>query len=75
MEFLISMLVQCFGYVVSELILSTFFFLCGWPVVRLFTLGCYPTHSRPDGSRADSYVCCVGLVVFCLLLLALCSQF
>ncbi|WP_313225095.1 hypothetical protein [Stutzerimonas nitrititolerans] len=75
MEFLISMLVQCFGYVVSELILSTFFFLCGWPVVRLFTLGRYATHSRPDGSRADSYVCCVGLVVFCLLLLALCSQF
>ncbi|MBA1186823.1 hypothetical protein [Stutzerimonas nitrititolerans] len=75
MEFLISMLVQCLGYVVSELILSTFFFLCGWPVVRLFTLGRYPAHSRPDGSRADSYVCCVGLVVFCLLLLALCSQF
>jgi len=70
------MLVQCLGYVVSELILSTFFFLCGWPVVRLFTLGRYPAHSRPDGSRADSYVCCVGLVVFCLLLLsALCSQF
>ncbi len=75
MEFLISMLVQCLGYVVSELILSTFFFLCGWPVVRLFMLGRYPAHSRPDGSRADSYVCCVGLVVFCLLLLALCSQF
>jgi len=69
------MLVQCLGYVVSELILSTFFFLCGWPVVRLFTLGRYPAHSRPDGSRADSCVCCVGLVVFCLLLLALCSQF
>jgi len=42
---------------------------------RLFTLGRYPTHARPDGSRTDSYVCCVGLVVFCLLLLVLCGQF
>lgn len=75
MEFLVSMLVQCIGYVVSELILSTFFFFLRLASGPAFTLGRYPTHTRPDGSKGDNYVCCVGLVVFCLLLLALCSQF
>jgi len=69
------MLVQCVGYVVSELILSTFFFFCGWPVVRLSRWAV--TRRTPDrtAQRETTTYAVSGWWVFCLLLLALCSQF
>lgn len=72
---LLGIIIEFFGYVLSELLLSTFFFLCGWPVVKLFTLGRFPTRCRPDGSRQDVYVCCVGAAAFSLVLMALLGQF
>lgn len=75
MEFIISMAAEFVGYVLTELILSKFFFYCGWPVVKLITLGGYPTRKSPAGSRQYIYVCCVGLATFCLALLALLGQF
>ncbi|MGN5595146.1 hypothetical protein [Stutzerimonas nitrititolerans] len=73
MEFLVSVLVQCLGYVVSELILSTFFFFLRLASGLAFHAGPVP-DALPTG-RLASGQCCVGLVVFCLLLLALCSRF
>ena len=75
MDVLFRIIIEFFGYALSELILSTFFFLCGWPVVKLCTLGRYPTHSRPDGSRQDVYVCCVGVAAFSLVLMVVLGQF
>ena len=75
MDFVIGLVGEFVAYVLSELILSTFFFLWGWPVVKVVTLGRYPARLRPNGSLQDIYVCCVGLVTFGLMLLALFGQF
>lgn len=74
MDFIIGLVAEFVGYVLTELILSRFFFCCGWPVVKLVTLGRYPTRHRPEGSRQAVYVCCFGLATFCLVLLALLGQ-
>ncbi|CAN7163335.1 hypothetical protein LJR071_000206 [Pseudomonas sp. LjRoot71] len=75
MEELLSLAARFFGYLVTEIILGTFFYAIGWPFVKVATLGKYPKNEWLSGSRNEAYVCCVGILVFALLLMALLGQF
>ena len=68
-------LARFIGYVVSELIFGAVFYFIGWPSVKLATLGRYPVKGWLSGSREETYVCCVGVVVFVIVLMAVLGQF
>src|SRR5690606_8605968 len=75
MEELLSLVVRFFGYLVTEIILGTFFYAIGWPFVKVATFGKYPKNEWLSGSRNEAYVCCVGILVFAILLMAVLGQF
>src|SRR5690606_5031699 len=75
MEELLSLVVRFFGYLVTEIILGTFFYAIGWPFVKVATFGKYPKNEWLSGSRNEAYVYCVGILVFAILLMAVLGQF
>ena len=74
MDELLSPILRFLGYVVSELLLGTFFYAIGWPFVKAVTLGKYPKHEWLSGSKNEAYVCCVGIFVFSISLMAALGQ-
>ena len=75
MEEILSLIVRLIGYVITELLLSTFFYAIGWPFVKVATFGKYPKREWLSGSRNETYVCCVGVLVFVITLMAVLGQF
>ena len=75
MDELFSPILRFLGYVVSELLLGTVFYAIGWPFVKIATLGKYPRREWLSGSKNEAYVCCVGILVFSILLMAVLGQF
>lgn len=75
MDEIISLLFRFLGYVITELLLSTFFYAIGWPFVKAATFGKYPEREWLSGSKNEAYVCCVGIFVFSILLMAVLGQF
>ena len=75
MDELFSSILRFLGYVVSELLLGTVFYAIGWPFVKIATLGKYPKREWLSGSKNEAYVCCVGILVFSILLMAVLGQF
>lgn len=75
MDELITLLFRFLSYVIMELVLRTFLYAVGWPFVKVATLGKYPKREWLSGSRSESYVCCVGLFVFAISLMAALGQF
>ncbi|MEG4314743.1 hypothetical protein U8L64_06960 [Pseudomonas sp. FIP_A4] len=75
MDELLSAILRFLGYVVSELLLGTFFYAIGWPFVKAVTLGKYPKREWLSGSKNEAYVCCVGILVFAISLMAALGQF
>lgn len=61
---LFRLIVRFLGYIVSELLLVTFFYAIGWPFVKAATLGKYPKREWLSGPKNEAYVCCVGIFVF-----------
>ncbi len=74
MDELLSPILRFIGYVVSELLLGTFFYAIGWPFVKAVTLGKYPKREWLSGSKNEAYVCCVGIFVFSISLMAALGQ-
>ena len=74
MDELLSPILRFLGYVVSELLLGTFFYAIGWPFVKAVTLGKYPKREWLSGSKNEAYVCCVGIFVFSISLMAALGQ-
>ena len=74
MEELLGLTARFFGYLVTEILLGTFFYALGWPFLKVATLGRYPKNEWLSGSRNEAYVCCVGLVVFVLFVMAILGQ-
>ena len=70
-----SLIFRLIGYVITELLLSTFFYAIGWPFVKAATLGKHPKNEWLSGSRNETYVCCVGILVFVISLMAVLGQF
>lgn len=75
MDELFSLLFRFLSYVIMELVLGTFFYAVGWPFVKVATLGKYPKREWLSGSRSEAYVCCIGLFVFAISLIAALGQF
>lgn len=75
MDDLFSLILRFLGHWVLEVVLGTFFYFIGWPFVKLVTLGRYPDRGWLSGPHRESYVCCVGIVVFAVLLVAVLGQF
>lgn len=75
MDELFSPILRFLVYVVSELPLGTFFYAIGWPFVKAATLGKYPKREWLSGSENEAYVCCVGVLVFSISLMAILGQF
>ena len=75
MDEIIVGLVRFIAYVVFDLICGTVFYFIGWPFVKLATFGRYPIKGWLSGSREETYVCCVGIVVFAIALMAALGQF
>lgn len=75
MDVLFSLILRFLGYIVSELLLGTFFYAIGWPFVKAATLGKYPKHEWMSGSKNEAYVCCVGILIFSISLMSALGQF
>ena len=75
MEELIGVLARFLGSIISELIFGTVFYFIGWPFVKVATWGNYPANGWLNGSKEEAYVCCVGIVVFAITLMAVLGQF
>ena len=75
MDELFNPILRFLGYVITEIVLGTFFYAIGWPFVKVATLGKYPKREWLSGSQKEAYVCCVGIVVFAALLMAALGQF
>lgn len=75
MEEILSFAARLLGYFVTEILLSTFFYAIGWPFVKIATLGKYPKNKWLSGSRNETYVCCIGIIVFAFSLMAILGQF
>ena len=75
MEELLSLAARFFGYLITEILLGTFFYAIGWPFVKIVTLGKYPKNEWLSGSKNEAYVCCVGIFAFALLLMTALGQF
>lgn len=75
MEEIIGALVRFLSHVISELIFGTVFYFIGWPFVKVATLGNYPAKGWLSGSKEEAYVCCVGIVVFAIAVMAVLGQF
>ena len=74
MDELLSFVLRLLGYFVAEILLSAFFYAIGWPFVKVATLGKYPKSECFRGSKNEVYVCCIGIVVFALSLMAIFGQ-
>ncbi len=74
MEDILTLAVRFFGYLIYEIVLGTIFYFIGWPFVKLATFGKYPKSGWLSGSKEEAYVCCVGLVVFVLFVMAILGQ-
>ena len=74
MEELLSLVVRFFGYLLTEILLGTFFYAIGWPFVKIATLGKHPKNEWLSGSKNETYVCCIGVLVFALSLMAALGQ-
>ena len=75
MEEILSFAARLLGYFVTEILLGSFFYAIGWPFVKAATLGKHPKNEWLSGSRNETYVCCVGIIVFAFLLMAAFGQF
>jgi hypothetical protein len=75
MDEILSLIFRLIGYVITELLLSTFFYAIGWPLVKAVTLGKYPKREWLTGSKNEAYVCCIGICIFAILLMAVLGQF
>ncbi|HBO3866481.1 TPA: hypothetical protein L4T44_005354 [Pseudomonas aeruginosa] len=74
MEEIATLIFRFIGYVLSEIILGTFFYWLGWPFVKLATLGKYPQKGRKENSREEIYVACVGMAAFAIVIMAALGQ-
>lgn len=74
MEEIATFIFRFIGYVLSEIILGTFFYWLGWPFVKLATFGKYPQKGWKENSKENTYVGCVGMVVFVTAILAVFGQ-
>ena len=75
MEELLSLALRFLGYLITEILLGTFFYAIGWPFVKVATLGKYPKSEWLSGPTKEAYVCCVGIVIFAIALMAVLGQF
>lgn len=75
MDEILSFTARLLGSFVTEVLLSTFFYVIGWPFVKVATLGKYPDNGWLSGSDNENYVCCIGVVVFAFSLMAIFGQF
>lgn len=75
MDEILSFILRLIGYVITELLLSTFFYAIGWPFVKATTFGQYPKREWLSGSKNEAYVCCVGVFIFTILLMSVLGQF
>ena len=75
MEELFSLLIRFAGYVVIDLLIGRFFYAIGWPFVKVATIGRYPREKWASDSRPETYVCCVGAVIFVFSIMAALGQF
>lgn len=75
MEELLSLALRFLGYLITEILLGTFFYAIGWSFVKVATLGEYPKSEWLSGSTKEAYVCCVGIVIFAIALMAVLGQF
>jgi hypothetical protein len=75
MNELFSLIFRFLGYFLGELLLGTFFYAIGWPFVKTATFGNYPKREWLSGSKNEAYVCCVGVFVFCVSVMAVLGQF
>ncbi len=75
MDELLSLALRFLGYFITEILFGTFFYAIGWPFVKVATLGKYPKSEWLSGSTKEAYVCCVGIVIFAIALMAVLGQF
>lgn len=75
MDELLGFMIRILGYFVTEVLLGTFFYAIGWPFVKVATFGHYPRKEWLSGSQEEAYVCCVGVLVFAISLMAVLGQF
>ncbi len=75
MDELFGFTIRILGYFVTEVLLGTFFYAIDWPFVKIATRGKYPQKEWLSGSKEEAYVCCVGISVFAMSLMAVLGQF
>lgn len=75
MDELLGLTLRFLGYFVAELLVGTLFYAIGWPFVKAATVGKYPKREWLSGSKNEVYVCCVGICVFSISLMAVLGQF
>lgn len=75
MDELLGFMIRILGNFVAEILLGTFFYAIGWPFVKVATFGNYPRKEWLSGSKEEAYVCCVGVLVFAISLMAVLGQF
>ncbi|MDV7212017.1 hypothetical protein [Azotobacter beijerinckii] len=74
MEEIATSVFRLIGNVISEIILGTFVYWLGWPLVKLATLGKYPRRDWRENSREEVYVACVGVLAFAIVIMAFLGQ-
>ena len=72
---ILALLLRLLGDLLAAVLLGRPFFLLGWPLVKLATLGRYPNTARDSHSRQEIYVECVGMAVAAVALMAALGQF
>ena len=72
---ILALLVRLLGWLLAAVLLGRPFYLLGWPLVKLTTLGRYPDPTRDSHSRQDIYVECVEAGTAALLMMAALGQF
>lgn len=75
MDEILALLVRQLGQLLGELLLGRIFYFVGWPLVKLATLGRYPSPARNSHSRQEIYVTCIGLAATVVAMMAALGQF
>ena len=75
MPHILALFLRLLGSLLAALLLGRPFFVLGWPLVKLTTLGRYPNAARDSHSRQEIYVECVGLAVAAVAMMPALGQF
>jgi hypothetical protein len=75
MDAIAAFLARTVAEIVVEVVFRTFLYFIAWPFVKLFTLGKYPAQKWLSGSKEETYISCVGIVILAIAVMAYFGQF